>query len=213
MTAIHHLLSEKNDQYKVMQCLEVIIEVSGETADLTSRDREGATPLYCSIVNNNYPCAEFLLEHSANVNYDILLCAVLKNLSDFLKLLLENDCTCINEVDASQRTLLHWACYKGHLESVRILLDFRSQVNWQDNKGKTPLHYACEYGHYDIAQMLLKSTPLDIELELQDKELRTPLALLHSQKELERYYPLFEEAVRAKSWRAMQIWGSVSAAV
>jgi len=39
-------------------------------------------------------------------------------------------------------TLLHTACYYGHLPAIRELLSLRVDVNVRDYKGATPLHRA-----------------------------------------------------------------------
>ena len=48
------------------------------------------------------------------------------------------------------------ACYKGHAEIVRILLQVGAAVNRSDSRGKTALHECAENGSLTIAKLLLK---------------------------------------------------------
>ena len=52
-------------------------------------------------------------------------------------------------------SLLHWACDRGHVEIVKLLIKLKADVNIADHEGQTPLHYACACGHAGIAKLLL----------------------------------------------------------
>ena len=54
-------------------------------------------------------------------------------------------------------TPLHYACWKGHLEVARFLLDSGATLHAIDKKDRTPLHHACRYGHLEVARFLLDS--------------------------------------------------------
>ncbi|KAK8783496.1 hypothetical protein V5799_010140 [Amblyomma americanum] len=53
-------------------------------------------------------------------------------------------------------SLLHWACDRGHLEVVKLLLDRGADPEAKDAEGQTPLHYAASCGHQQVAELLLK---------------------------------------------------------
>ncbi|CAO3566328.1 unnamed protein product [Mortierella alpina] len=56
-------------------------------------------------------------------------------------------------------TLLHWACDRGSLDKVKLLVEtVNTDVNAQDAEGLTPLHYACLSGWPEVADYL-KSLP------------------------------------------------------
>ncbi|KAF6292344.1 acyl-CoA binding domain containing 6 [Rhinolophus ferrumequinum] len=55
------------------------------------------------------------------------------------------------------RALLHWACDRGHKELVTVLLQYRADINCQDNEGQTALHYAAACEFLDIVELLLQS--------------------------------------------------------
>lgn len=49
-----------------------------------------------------------------------------------------------------------WACYKGHLETARLLIEQRAEVNVHGQFHITPLMWASGRGHVDIVQLLLE---------------------------------------------------------
>ncbi|XP_011407359.2 PREDICTED: transient receptor potential cation channel subfamily A member 1 homolog, partial [Amphimedon queenslandica] len=65
----------------------------------------------------------------------------------------------INRTDNLKRTPLGIACYKGHKEIVKLLLEHGADFNVTDNDGNTPLTLcisACIEGHTEIVELLLK---------------------------------------------------------
>lgn len=51
---------------------------------------------------------------------------------------------------------LHEACFRGHVECVKILLDNDAEVNVRNIDGATPLCDAASSGHVDIVRILLQ---------------------------------------------------------
>jgi ankyrin repeat protein len=77
----------------------------------------------------------------------------------------------INEKSQDDRTPLYVACWKNHVNVVKILLEQEQlRVNQADEFGLTPLHRACIEGHVDIVRLLLDHRNIDITL--QDKKSR-----------------------------------------
>ncbi|KAL2628816.1 hypothetical protein R1flu_013502 [Riccia fluitans] len=65
-------------------------------------------------------------------------------------------------------TALHLACFYGHGEIVRTLLNAGANIEVRNNSGNTPLQMACLKGNVDIAKTLLNSGA-DIHAESYDK--------------------------------------------
>ena len=73
-----------------------------------------------------------------------------------LRELLQRDGLYINSIDSSGRTLLHYACWKGYLDVVGMLVsEFKADVTIQDKDGVTALMLAARAGHNSIVRALL----------------------------------------------------------
>jgi ankyrin repeat protein len=89
----------------------------------------------------------------------------------------------INETDAKENTILHYACKKQCPSIIKVLLEKmtllekNSDFNIKNIDGKTPLHYACKYGsktaETDTILELLIGAGADINAQTNDN--RTPL--------------------------------------
>lgn len=68
---------------------------------------------------------------------------------------------CVNNdytiCDIEGRSLLHWACDRGHYDVVRYLIENNCNVNAQDMDQLTPLHYASLCGYKNIVEILLEN--------------------------------------------------------
>eukprot|EP00952_Eustigmatos_sp_NYUAD-ZCMA_P006245 26923-Eustigmatos_ZCMA.PRE.1 len=62
----------------------------------------------------------------------------------------------INHRDlASRSTALHWACYKGNLEVVALLLSRGADGRVKEHQGRTPLIDAAAQGQPGAVDLLL----------------------------------------------------------
>ncbi|KAK5125795.1 hypothetical protein LTR85_012071 [Meristemomyces frigidus] len=61
----------------------------------------------------------------------------------------------IDTPDRSGETPLHWACIKGDLVAVQLLLQFGANTNLKDSAGDTALHYASMSGSPDCVTAML----------------------------------------------------------
>ena len=52
------------------------------------------------------------------------------------------------------------ACYKGHVDLARLLIEWQADVNALTEEGTSPLCYACKKGHADVARLLLRAGAL-----------------------------------------------------
>jgi len=112
-----------------------------------------------------------------------LLGAVSRGNLTAVRALLEQDTSQINEVNDSGYTPLMMACYYGHEECVRLLLDHGARVNAARSDGATPLLVACARDHEACARLLLDIGKADVNLERDDGA--TPLYVACEQGRLE----------------------------
>ncbi|XP_061546565.1 ankyrin repeat domain-containing protein 1-like isoform X1 [Phycodurus eques] len=59
-------------------------------------------------------------------------------------------------VDHFQRTALHKASFKGHVEVMTALLDAGAAIDWKDKLESTAVHWACRGGNLPALQLLLQ---------------------------------------------------------
>ena len=58
-------------------------------------------------------------------------------------------------IDRQRMGTLFIACWEGHVDAARLLLEKGAEVDRANKKGATPLYAACFKGHVDVAQLLL----------------------------------------------------------
>jgi ankyrin repeat protein len=72
------------------------------------------------------------------------------------------------------RTPLHVACEKGHVQVVKELVEHGADVDVKDKDGSSPLHWACAKGHLAVVNELLSR---GANIEVEDIDGNTPLHL------------------------------------
>lgn len=127
-----------------------------------------------------------------------LFAAVKSNDHEQLKLLLQTDGANVNAKNSKPVTLLHIAAWKGHLESVKVILENRGNPNAIGVGGTTPLHYAVKFDHLEIVKALFAhgaiydvktkkgKSPLDLCKDLGIKHLLMTIKVLFDSIEMER---------------------------
>ncbi|CAG8767115.1 38708_t:CDS:2, partial [Gigaspora margarita] len=63
----------------------------------------------------------------------------------------------VNDKDDQGLSLLHWACDRGHLDVIKLLIEKGADINILSDGIETPLHYACISEHLDCARYLYKN--------------------------------------------------------
>ena len=63
----------------------------------------------------------------------------------------------MNLKDKYNQTPLHYACMKGYVDIVKILIEKNADLNVKNKYNNTPLHIACMRGYVDIVKLLIKN--------------------------------------------------------
>ena len=182
--------------------LDRVKKLVAEGADVNAKDNGSYSPLHCAVCGEHKDMVEFLISHGAHVNaktsrgWTPLMGA---QSTDIVRLLLVNDAP-VNMSTETGVTALHVAVNRGNTEAVKLLLDYRANVNakcpsthggWE---GWTPFHVACRNGNLDIVGLLLAhvadvnaksdkgDTPLSLARKNQHAEV-VELLLKHGAKE------------------------------
>lgn len=79
--------------------------------------------------------------------------------------------------DSKGRTALHIACSRGHVETVKVLLQYGADTECRDSVGNTPLHLAACTSNIPIITLLLKA---GANVEVLDRRGCSPLHLAQS---------------------------------
>ncbi len=62
----------------------------------------------------------------------------------------------VHSVDSAGYTPLHYAAERGHLDTVKVLIEQQARLDIQDASGETPLHKAVKNGHERVVALLLE---------------------------------------------------------
>lgn len=110
MTALHLACRKKK-----ADIVDVLLK---SRADVNVKNKEGLTPVWTAVLNNNFLAVKILETNGA-------------------------DLTVLDE--RTQTTLLHAAAWKLNKEIIEFLIERGLDVNARDDQGKTPLWYTEEY--------------------------------------------------------------------
>ncbi|OBR11251.1 Ankyrin repeat protein [Colletotrichum higginsianum IMI 349063] len=116
--------SSNNDN--IIDVYEIICTLIRKKADTTAQGRDGVAPIHCSAIGGSLKILKLLEESGANVNV----------------------------LDASQRTPLLWAAFRGNQAVVEYLWE-KSDTELRDSDGRTALHLAVLSGHIQTATWLV----------------------------------------------------------
>ena len=62
----------------------------------------------------------------------------------------------VNAVTKTGETALLWAARKGHLDIVKMLIEFEAKIDSATDEGYTPLLWATQNKHFDVAKYLIE---------------------------------------------------------
>ncbi|XP_066271554.1 ankyrin repeat domain-containing protein 66-like [Branchiostoma lanceolatum] len=109
----------------------------------------------------------------------------------------------VKDPEWDDRTPLHWAAYKGHGESVRLLLDSGAKPYMRTRTGWTAAHFAAELGRLSILRVLHSmNAPIDKKDQFGDTPLR--LAEIYGHKECVTFLQNATQEVAEKNRQAIR---------
>ena len=110
------------------------------------------------------------LKYGADVNYRSaagekpLVVAITKGYLKIAEMLIQAGARLDTDVDANKNTILHYAAYKGHFNSVKLLISAGADLNLKNNQGQTALDFARQFGKTEIVKLILEQNNKDNKL-------------------------------------------------
>jgi class 3 adenylate cyclase len=149
----------------------VVLLLISSSADLSVRDRWGSQPYKEAIHHGHQNVADILAnagavlstENRRDLELSFIQGAYQSNFQRLRTLLTGG--VSINAVDDANRTALHHAASRGHLDVVRYLLACNADINRADCLGHTAAYEAENQGHVDLASVITGTTPKSMQLK------------------------------------------------
>jgi ankyrin repeat protein len=93
----------------------------------------------------------------------------------------------VNAKDSLDRTPLHFASGRGHLQVAQALLDRGADIEAKDNEGMAPLHWSCMGGHMAVVKALVSGGANILATTNSLGQLPIHFAVMCRQRELSKY--------------------------
>ncbi|XP_045468094.1 ankyrin repeat domain-containing protein 17-like isoform X2 [Harmonia axyridis] len=143
--------------------IEIVRLLVAHGADVNAQSTSGNTPLMYGCAGGHTEVVKFLLEHGANVEdhnengHTPLMEAASAGHVGLAKLLLAHGAGINTHSNEFKESALTLACYKGHLDMVRFLLEAGADQEHKTDEMHTALMEASMDGHVEVARLLLDS--------------------------------------------------------
>jgi len=96
----------------------------------------------------------------------------------------------VNNVDANGSTLLFSACWYGHLDLIKVLLEEDAKINLSNFRNNRPIHMAIEQNQCEVVKFLLAQGAKCTEEEVAEIRKRTGKKI---SKRMEKLFPKIED--------------------
>ncbi|RZC49177.1 hypothetical protein C5167_017602 [Papaver somniferum] len=156
--------------------------------DVNAVDNAQQTALHWAAVRGAIAAADVLLQNGARVEaadingYRAVHVAAQYGQTGFLNHIMAKYGADFDTPDNEGRSPLHWAAYKGFVDTIRLLLFRDAYQGRQDKEGCTPLHWAALRGNVEACTILLHAGTKQ-ELVVKDKAGLTPAQLAYDKVE------------------------------
>ncbi|XP_019763189.1 ankyrin repeat and KH domain-containing protein 1 isoform X1 [Dendroctonus ponderosae] len=143
--------------------LEIVRLLIHHQADVNAQSTSGNTPLMYACAGGHTEAVKYLLDHGANVEdhnengHTPLMEAASAGHVGLAKILLMNGAGINTHSNEFKESALTLACYKGHLDMVRFLLEAGADQEHKTDEMHTALMEASMDGHVEVARLLLDS--------------------------------------------------------
>ena len=142
-----------------MECGKILLDAG---ADKDPKDKRDKSPMFWSIVNDNFEFGKLLLGHGVDINqrwkgFSLLHHEVKDGRNDAVRFMLESGADPDirdNRVEEGSAPL-HGAARRDRLNAAKILIEFGADINAKTASGKTPLDEVERSKKQKVKQLLL----------------------------------------------------------
>ena len=136
------------------------------------RGPKGRTNLLHAALKGDAARVGFLIDRGAAVDWvskeGSPLTLACQGSSDAIALLMVRQLVTSKPELVRDVTPLPWACSKGHLDTVRYLVEKGAEVNGARVGALTPLHAAASYGHLAVVRFLVSCSGINVNASFSD---------------------------------------------